>query len=86
MGDIEMSNPNGFTFEWVAQAAGLKPREVKVIGHCANCYHDIIDGDQMDCCGNLKLIPTKPTRSNYVPDEQQDEEDQMEFERTFVPE
>ena len=81
-----MNKPNGFTFEWVAQAAGLKPREAKVIGWCANCYHDIIDGDYMDCCGNLELMHTEPTFPNYVPDEQQDAEDQMEYERTFVPE
>jgi len=69
-----MSNPNGFTFEWVAQAAGLKPRERK---YCTECKMDIVD-DWSDC----NCFPAKP--SLYIVDEIQDEEDQMEYERTVL--
>jgi len=72
-----MSNPNGFTFEWVAQAAGLKPREVKVIGYCDKCYSDLTEKDES--CNCFPAIP-----SIYIVDEIQDEEDQMEYERTVL--
>ena len=29
---------------------------MKYLGYCENCYQDIIDGDQMDCCGHLLLV------------------------------
>jgi len=45
-----MSNPNGFTFEWVAQAAGLKTREVKVIGYCDKCHADLTEKESSCNC------------------------------------
>ena len=59
---------------------------MKTLGYCANCYQDIIEGDHSDCCGKLMLVPMSPTLPKYIPDEAQDNEDQMEYERTFVPE
>lgn len=31
---------------------------ITYLGYCKNCYHDIVKGDHMDCCGNLDLVET----------------------------
>ena len=51
-----------FNYELIAEFLGtpIKPTKekssYKVLGYCANCNHDIIEGDHMDCCGNLELV------------------------------
>lgn len=37
---------------------------MKYIGYCENCFQDIFDDDQMDCCGDLLLV-THDDNSEY---------------------